>query len=229
MERLKTLKEQFLSVIEGQMGNLDCVDAEELGEVVDIVKDLEEAIYYCSIVKAMEESKEEKKDNEKYDEIATSLLARTGGAQGNQQYYTQPYYPMWQDTRYIDDPYLRKNGARVQYYGGDSGQGGNSGMNGSGMSSNNGASAYSDGYYSRADQNPVMMRDPREGRSGMTRRGYMENKENHVDKKTQMQELEKYMTELSSDITEMIRDASPEERTILQTKLQNLAAKVTNV
>jgi hypothetical protein len=35
---------------------LDEVDAQELGEVVDMIKDLEEAEYYCAVVKAMEES-----------------------------------------------------------------------------------------------------------------------------------------------------------------------------
>jgi hypothetical protein len=34
-------------------------NAKELGEVVDMIKDLEEAMYYCSIIKAMEKSEEE--------------------------------------------------------------------------------------------------------------------------------------------------------------------------
>ena len=37
------------------MGHLEQVDAKELGEVIDMVKDIEEAIYYCTITKAMEE------------------------------------------------------------------------------------------------------------------------------------------------------------------------------
>jgi hypothetical protein len=53
MERLKHIKETLLGCIEGQMGHLDTVDTEELGDVVDMVKDLEEAIYYCTITKAM--------------------------------------------------------------------------------------------------------------------------------------------------------------------------------
>ena len=54
MERLKHIKETLLGCIEGQMGHLDTVNTEELGDVVDMVKDLEEAIYYCTITKAME-------------------------------------------------------------------------------------------------------------------------------------------------------------------------------
>ena len=54
MERLKSMKEAFIAQIQSQLGNLANVDAKELGEVVDMVKDMEEAIYYCTITKAME-------------------------------------------------------------------------------------------------------------------------------------------------------------------------------
>jgi hypothetical protein len=37
------------------MENLDCVDAKELGEVIDMIKDIEEAIYYCTVTAAMVE------------------------------------------------------------------------------------------------------------------------------------------------------------------------------
>lgn len=56
IERMKTMKEAFMCAVEGQMYNLAEVDAEELGEVVDMIKDLSEAIYYCEVTKAMEES-----------------------------------------------------------------------------------------------------------------------------------------------------------------------------
>jgi len=41
------------------MGNIQNVDAHELGEVVDMVKDIEEALYYCTITKAMDKKEEE--------------------------------------------------------------------------------------------------------------------------------------------------------------------------
>ena len=53
MERLKSIKETLVNSIQGQVGHLDSVDAKELGEVVDMVKDLSEAIYYCTITEAM--------------------------------------------------------------------------------------------------------------------------------------------------------------------------------
>lgn len=55
MEKLKMMKDCLMTQAQAQMGNLEKVDAHELGEVVDMIKDLEEAMYYCSIVKAMEE------------------------------------------------------------------------------------------------------------------------------------------------------------------------------
>ena len=59
----------------------------------------------------------------------------------------------------------------------------------------------------------------------------METKELHKgntseDKQQKMKELEKYMSELGTDITEMISDASNEEKTLLKNKLQVLAQKV---
>ena len=46
------------------------------------------------------------------------------------------------------------------------------------------------------------------------------------EKKHKRKELEKYMRELVTDITEMISDASNEEKTLLKNKLQVLAQKV---
>lgn len=71
-----------------------------------------------------------------------------------------------------------------------------------------------------------MMRDPREGRSPMRRRMYMEGKEAHKDTNSQLKELEAYLQELSTDITEMIKDASPEERATLHQKMTTLASKI---
>ena len=59
----------------------------------------------------------------------------------------------------------------------------------------------------------------------------METKAAHTgnttaDKQVKMQELERYMNELGSDITEMIMDASNEEKTMLKQKLETLKNKI---
>ena len=59
----------------------------------------------------------------------------------------------------------------------------------------------------------------------------METKEMHSDntpenKQKKLKELENYMNELSTDMTEMISGASNEEKTVLKQKLQNLSNKI---
>lgn len=55
MHRLKSIEDCLISLVQSQMGNTSNVCTEELGEVVDMIKDLEEAKYYHSITEAMEE------------------------------------------------------------------------------------------------------------------------------------------------------------------------------
>ena len=67
--------------------------------------------------------------------------------------------------------------------------------------------------------------DAKEGYSGRSRKAYLEAKEHH-DEQMQMKELEKYIQDLSTDLTEMIADASTAEKQMLQQKLAALSAKV---
>ena len=63
IEQMKMMKTTLMNCVQGQLGDLSSVDAKELGEAVDMIKDLSEAIYYCTITESMEESGKEK---EKY-------------------------------------------------------------------------------------------------------------------------------------------------------------------
>lgn len=117
--------------------------------------------------------------------------------------------------------------------GGGSGSSGGSGGGGRGGSSSGGSSVGgggSRGYEEGGGQMSSRMqrgeRDEREGRSGEKRRGYIEAKELGKDKQTKMKELEDYMKELGTDVTEMISDASPEEKTMLKQKMQMLMTKI---
>ena len=152
------MKEKLMTCVESQLGDLSNTNAEELGEVVDMIKDLEETIYYCTVVEAMEKRSEEDEKRERM------------------------YYP-------------------IMYYG----------------------SAYDRGM---RDYDMVYPRDYREGRSGSSRRMYMESKEMHEGKEKQMHELEKYIHELSEDVMDMINDATPEEKEMLSHKLTTLAEKI---
>jgi hypothetical protein len=48
------MKEVLEHYVTKEMENMECVDTEELGEAIDMIKDLEEAMYYHSIRKAMD-------------------------------------------------------------------------------------------------------------------------------------------------------------------------------
>ena len=61
-----------------------------------------------------------------------------------------------------------------------------------------------------------------ESKSAMCRKTYMESKDGTM----KMHELNKYMQELSNEIVEMIEEATPEEKQMLQQKLTMLASKV---
>ena len=58
-ERLKHLKDNLMTCIESQMCNIYDADADELGEAIDMLKDLEEALYYSTITEAMESGSKE--------------------------------------------------------------------------------------------------------------------------------------------------------------------------
>lgn len=205
MEMLKNMKSTLMGQAQAQMANLQNVDAKELGEVIDMIKDLEEAIYYCTIVEAMEH-----KDKE----------SSNGHSEKAMYYVPMAYYRDMDKSNgrmYYDDGMYNYN--RMYYNGGSNGGSSSSG----GMSGGN--SDGSRGYQER-EYYPYDMRDVREGRSPMSRKSYMETKEMHHDKSKQLQELEKYTQELTTDIVDMIKDATPEEKQLLQRKLQTLATKI---
>ena len=129
----------------------------------------------------MEKSDEAKKQNET-----------------NITYYTTPYYNSKIYPNYRD--LERMNG--YMYYPTNEG----SSMPPMKNTGNNGMYDGMD-YYTEMPN--IMGRDPREGRSPMRRRMYMEGKEMHNDPTSQLHELEAYLQELSTDITEMVKDASP--------------------
>ena len=125
MHKLKRLKELLVDAIECEVEEgLEGVDTKELGEAIDMVKDLAKAIYYCTVTEAMEG--EDKKDA--HDGYSTKSLSADCG-----------------------------------------------------------------------------------DKSAHSRRRYIEGKM-HSDKAVQMKELEVFTQELTWEIMEMMRDASPEEK-----------------
>ena len=55
IEHFRNMEHTLVKCAKGEISdNLNHVDTKELGEVIDMIKDLEEAIYYATITKAME-------------------------------------------------------------------------------------------------------------------------------------------------------------------------------
>ena len=147
MKKLCEIKDTLINLVEQQMTNPQCVNTHEMGEVIDMIKDLAETCYYVSIVEAM-------KDKEEHEESSRQT-----------------------DTMYY-------------------------------------------GIGAMNDDNKKM------GQSPMKRKSYIESKELHMDQAQQMRELEDYAQVLTSDLLEMIQDATPEEKQLLQRKIATLATKI---
>ena len=181
---------------------IESVDTCEMGKVVDMIKDLAEAMYYRTLTKAMDESEDEEilkmfdrygRDKRFYDHYRyeDGRFAPKGRGTYHRN-YEEPLYHMTPEMyRDMDrEPYGRM-------------------------------------YYTE----PVHMRDAREGKSGMSRRTYMDTRDAHKantqqDKEAKMHDLEAYMRELSEDITELISDMTPEEKNLTKSKLSTLVSKM---
>lgn len=150
MEKLIMMKEELVNYIEYNMKDLASVDSKELGEAIDMVKDLSEAIYYCTIVESMQGDKD--------------------------KMYYGPKERDWREPMH-DYPMNKEHKGK-------------------------------------------------EEQSASTRKVYMERKMYGGDKTILMQELEKYVAELTHELMEMIEGSSMEEKQMLAKKLTTLAGKI---
>jgi hypothetical protein len=201
---------------------IENIDPCEMGQVTDMMKDLAEAMYYRTLMKAMEESSADE---------TMEMFERFGDGRrfyDNYRYSNGRFAPKGRGTRrgYVEPPYyhqmpedyhewermpeydrmrdLDRMSMGKMYYSEP-------------MSGNNGMSTGT--------------HDAREGRAGMSRRSYMQTKEMHngnspEDKDAKMKELEKYMKSLSEDVTELLSGMSPEEKQLTKTKLTTLVTKM---
>ena len=203
---------------------IECVNTEEMSEVTDMIKDLAKAEYYAKISKAMDEAEygedydymgayDEKRYYRGQPRSKTSGRYMKRGDGRRMGYDEPPYYhmtpDMYRDWESMTEEERNRDMDRLSH----------------------GRMYYTEpvtmvtGSMHKADGTRDM-RDSREGKSGMMRKGYMEAKEMGMDKTEKMKSLEDYMKELSTDVTDMIHDASPEEKAMLKQKMQVLMAKI---
>lgn len=190
------------------------VNTEEMGEAVDMIKDLCEAEYKAVIVKSMKKADEEE---EEYNKELLRALKDEYGEEGGRRYYDEYRYangrfaPKGRGIRrgYTEPPYYH-------------------------MPVN-----YNDMEYMRdmdKDRGKMYYSEPitphvSESNYDRAKRHYTETKEMHKgasteDKEHKMKALDMYIRELSGDISELLNDMTPDERNLLRTKMSNLASKL---
>ena len=252
---IKKMCEKLMDSINHELDKgIENVDTKELGEAIDMVKDLYEAkkemyeaCYYKQIMEAMEEH-----DFEDEEEIMDEgrrgyrgqprsesgrFMSRGDGRRSNRggrgrgrgkRGYEDPMM-MYEDMEDWEEMERmrdmdRMGYGRMYYSGGGSSGGSMGGQSSSGMSGGSQGGQSSGGSSSGS-------RGYSESRYENAKRGYMETKEMHKsgssdDKQANMKELEKYMKELSEDMTELLADMDASEKQMVRSKLQTLASKV---
>lgn len=199
---------------------IENVNTDEMGKVTDMLKVLAEAMYYRTLTNIMEESDVEDAlgmlDRRFYDDYRYKTTGRyapkgKGSYVGRRGYEEPPYMHMMnrEDLQDWDSMSERERMRDLDR-------------------ASRGRMYYTETEPMRKDGG---MRDSREGKAGMMRKGYMETKEMHKgttpqDKEANMHSLESYLKELSEDLTELLPYMIPEERQMAKTRITTLAAKM---
>lgn len=187
---------------------IENIDPCEMGQVTDMMKDLAEAMYYRTLMKAMEESSADE---------TMEMFERFGDGRrfyDNYRYADGRFAPKGRGTRrgYDEPPYFHMTPEMYR------------GMEHDRDIDRN----YGRMYYTEPATSGMNMT---ESGYDKAKRHYTETKEMHKantaeDKEHKMKSLENYMKELSGDITELLTDMTAEERTMLKSKLSTLVSKM---
>lgn len=234
IKNIRCIEEKLAEAIRCEFDKgIENVNTSEMGKATDMLKDVAEAEYYARIAKSMEKADNEDEEADKH--MLRQLKEQYGEDDGRRYYDNYRYMRTGRFAPKGRGSYMPRRGYETpieyhmtpemyrehdpEYYRDVDRNIGRMYYTETGMRENTGNSSRTG------------MRDGREGRSGASRRSYIETKEMHPDnsqesKQMKMKELEKYMGELSGDITEMIAGASNEEKTMLKAKLQTLMQKI---
>lgn len=199
---------------------IENVNTDEMGKVTDMLKDLAEAMYYRTLTNIMEESDVEDVlgmlDRRFYDDYrykTTGRYAPKGkGSYVGRRGYEEPPYMHMMNREDLQDWDSMSERERMR----DLDRASRGRM-----------------YYTETEpmQKDGGMRDEKEGKAGMMRKGYMETKEMHKgntpqDKEANLHSLECYMKELTDDIIKLIPYMMPEEKQMAKSNLTTLVAKM---
>lgn len=200
MESLKKICGHLEDCVLAELGkDKSMIDAKELGEVVDAIKDIKMAIYYASITEAMEDAEYGKDYNENGRMYYTRRRRDSRGRYmytepmddmmyyDNMEYYSEPKYRMSPDMYKSHSPQEMRDMDRKQ----------------------------GRMYYT---ENPAM-------KNNRHLRRYFENK-GMGDEGMKLKGLEQDLKEISEEITNLVGDMGNTEKQVLRTKLQNIAQNI---
>ena len=206
IKRMHCMIEKLSECAKSEMeSGIENVDTCEMGKVVDMMKDLSEAMYYRTLTKAMDESTSEE---------TLEMFERYGDGRrfyDKYRYADGRFAPKGRGTyrRGYDEAYYHMNPDMYrehtpEYY--------------RDMDRKDGKMYYTE---------PITM----ESRYDKAKRGYEESKMTHKEntpehKQAKMKDLEMYLKELSEDVTQLLADATPEERSMVKNKMQLLTQKI---
>lgn len=205
MKRMSGIEESLLSMLEMETAKgLQGIDATEMGAVVDMVKDLGEAKYYCSIVMAMQEEEEPMGYNSR--RYASGRFAPKGRGMG--------YDPMEDDMMGGGMGYNGSGGGSQGGSGGSrgGGQGGSGNQGGSGGSggSQGGRSGYEQPFGNAYDRY-------QEARMGYRQQATAENR------RMMEQTADEHMQEFEGTLREIWDEADQRQRNKIKGALVNMA------
>lgn len=242
-----------------------CVGQYPISDCVDMIKDLNEASYYASIVKAMKEAKEEEEQEEKYmlrmlkedhkDEYKR-MREQYGEEDGERRFYDHyryangRYAPKGRGTYHRNirgyeehyPPYMNdmdhmanwrdmdRHDGRMYYPDNVVRSTGTSTATGSHQPDVNPNEM--NRYYSQGrTADNYAGRDYREGRSGQSRRNYMEKKELHPgnsmeDNREKMESLKEHLGDIGSDLGELVSGMGNKEKEMAVSKLDEISNSI---
>ena len=209
---IECLTEKALCELEKGTENVDTC---EMGQVVDMIKDLNEAEYKAVIVKAMKKADEEK---EEYDKMLLRELKEEYGEDAGRRYYDHYRYASGRFAPKGHGSYRRGYEEPPYYY-----------MN------PNMYKEHTPEYYRDMDRKdgkmyytePITM----ESRYDKAKRMYTETKANHnsgsvEDKQLTLKEGEKMLNVIIDELMEMVSDATPEMKNMIKTKGMSAMQKI---
>lgn len=233
LEPIKEMCKKLEEAVKHELSKgIENVDAKELGEVVDMIKDLYEAkekivkaCYYKGVLEAMEEH-----DFEDEDEIEEEgrrgyrgqprsqsgrFMSRGDGRRSNRGRSSRRGYDdmmMYDDMDYEEMERNRdfdRSSGKMYYSSGNMGGSSSSGMSSGSMGSQSGSNSGSRGYS--------------ESRYDRARRGYEETKAMHnsgsaEDKQLTMREAEKMVNVIFDELEESLSDAPKEVKDMIKNK-----------